>query len=61
VEEGEPAGRLHQLTRPALEPEILRFPTGGTVYAHRTFGRVTEGNALAVLVVDDERAEGEES
>jgi len=52
IEAGQLAGLMHQLSRPALEPEPVYFKSAGTLYAHGLAGHVRAGQNLAVLIQD---------
>lgn len=52
IEAGQLAGLMHQLSRPALEPEPVYFQSAGTLYAHGLVGHVRAGQNLAVLIQD---------
>lgn len=49
VRAGEAAGRIHQLTRPDIEPLTLIFGVDGIVYGRRPPGRVVPGNCCLVV------------
>ncbi|MBA3505497.1 MAG: succinylglutamate desuccinylase/aspartoacylase family protein [Luteimonas sp.] len=49
---GQLAGLIHQLSRPAVEPEPVYFKSAGTLYAHGLVGHVRAGQNLAVLTED---------
>jgi predicted deacylase len=52
VEKGQLAGLIHQLSRPQLEPESVRFNASGTLYAHGVTSHVRAGQNLAVITED---------
>lgn len=49
---GQLAGLMHQLGRPALEPEPVVFRSAGSLYAHGLLGHVRAGQNLAVVIQD---------
>jgi predicted deacylase len=49
VREGQPAGRIHHLTDPGREPEILTYRADGMLYGRRQPGRVRPGNCCLVV------------
>lgn len=49
VHAGEDAGCVHQLTRPDLAPQVLKFGVDGIVYGRRPPGRVVPGNCCLVV------------
>lgn len=55
IEAGQLAGLMHQLGRPALEPEPVFFHASGTLYGHGLIGHVRAGQNLAVLVQNVKR------
>ena len=52
IEAGQLAGLMHQLNRPALEPEPVYFRSAGRLYAHGLVGHVRAGQNLAVVIQD---------
>ncbi|MEP6971118.1 MAG: succinylglutamate desuccinylase/aspartoacylase family protein [Betaproteobacteria bacterium] len=52
IEAGQLAGLMHQLDRPALEPEPVLFRSKGRLYAHGLVGHVRAGQNLAVVIQD---------
>jgi len=49
VSAGQPAGRIHKLTDPSREPEIVRYAADGIVYGRRQPGRVVVGNCCVTV------------
>lgn len=57
IVDGQLAGLIHHLSRPALEPEPVYFKSSGMLYAHGLVGHVRARQNLAVLAEDVERPE----